>query len=131
MSPPTCTLTSLQYVKQENTIDTPNGKEARATRLITERASRRIGQMAFALAAARPRRLLTIIHKSNVLSQTDGLFRETVRAVGADGAFDGITVQEQLVDSAVYRLFREPQYAHQPVSGKSLVAESDILEFTT
>lgn len=31
----------------------PNGKEARATRLITERASRRIGQMAFETALAR------------------------------------------------------------------------------
>ena len=48
---------------------------------------------------------VTIIHKSNVLSITDGLFRETVRAVPgtADGRYDDITVAEQLVDSAVYR----------------------------
>lgn len=50
---------------------------------------------------------LTIIHKSNVLSITDGLFRETVRKIptlpGIDGRYDGITVMEQLVDSAVYR----------------------------
>lgn len=50
---------------------------------------------------------LTIIHKSNVLSITDGLFRETVRAVpplpGIDGKYDGVTIAEQLVDSAVYR----------------------------
>ncbi|THH33753.1 hypothetical protein EUX98_g368 [Antrodiella citrinella] len=54
---------------------------------------------------------VTIIHKSNVLSVTDGLFRETVRAVpaGAAGRYDDITIAEQLVDSAVYRLFREPQ----------------------
>ena len=54
---------------------------------------------------------VTIIHKSNVLSVTDGLFRESVRAVPAEseGRFDGVTVAEQLVDSAVYRLFREPQ----------------------
>lgn len=103
----------------------PNGKEARASRLITEYASRRIGQMAFELAAARPRKVreiafflhrpsvltpvqhLTIIHKSNVLSVTDGLFRETVRGVptlpGVDGKYDGVTIAEQLVDSAVYR----------------------------
>ena len=74
---------------------------------------------------------LTIIHKSNVLSITDGLFRETVRSVpslpGVDGKYDNVTVMEQLVDSAVYRyerctliyptrltklirLFREPEY---------------------
>ena len=52
---------------------------------------------------------MTIIHKSNVLSITDGLFRETVREVAKQ--FPDITVNEQLVDSAVYRLFREPEYA--------------------
>lgn len=50
---------------------------------------------------------LTIIHKSNVLSITDGLFRETVKGVpslsGIDGKYDSVTVAEQLVDSAVYR----------------------------
>jgi len=87
-----------------------HGKEARATRLITERASRRIGEMAFEIALGRPRKHLTIIHKSNVLSVTDGLFRETVRGVhGAKGRYDNVTVMEQLVDSAVYRLFREPE----------------------
>ncbi len=50
----------LQYIKQEELINTPYGKEARATRLITERASRRIGQMAFELALARPRKVPSI-----------------------------------------------------------------------
>lgn len=105
--------TECLYVKQEQQTDGPNGKEARATRLITERASSRIGQMAFKLAEARPRKHLTIIHKSNVLSITDGLFRETVRAVPqlpeVNGKYDNVKIMEQLVDSAVYRLFREPE----------------------
>ncbi|KAH8106269.1 hypothetical protein BXZ70DRAFT_886306 [Cristinia sonorae] len=102
--------TECLYVKQETLEHGPHGKEARATRLITERASRRIGRMAFELALNRPRKHVTIIHKSNVLSVTDGLFRETVRAVPAleDGRYDEVTIAEQLVDSAVYRLFREP-----------------------
>lgn len=45
---------------------------------------------------------LTIIHKSNVLSITDGLFRETVQSVH-EGKYSQVTVAEQLVDSAVYR----------------------------
>jgi homoisocitrate dehydrogenase len=69
--------------------------------------------MAFEAALARPRKQVTIIHKSNVLSVTDGLFRETVRGVPSlpevGGRYDGVTIQEQLVDSAVYRLFREPE----------------------
>ncbi|KDQ29083.1 hypothetical protein PLEOSDRAFT_1038313 [Pleurotus ostreatus PC15] len=105
--------TECLYIKQEELTVGPNGKEARATRLITERASRRIGQIAFELASKRPRKHLTVIHKSNVLSVTDGLFRETVRAVPllpeVNGRYNDVTVMEQLVDSAVYRLFREPQ----------------------
>jgi len=105
--------TECLYVKQETQTVGENGKEARATRLITERASRRIGKMAFELALNRPRKHLTVIHKSNVLSITDGLFRETVRGVPklpeVNGRYDNVNVMEQLVDSAVYRLFREPQ----------------------
>jgi len=69
--------------------------------------------MAFEIALQRTRKLVTIIHKSNVLSVTDGLFRETVRAVPSlsevAGKYDSVKIEEQLVDSAVYRLFREPQ----------------------
>ncbi|KAH8830679.1 homoisocitrate dehydrogenase [Flagelloscypha sp. PMI_526] len=95
------------YVKQEEIKSTESGREARATRLITERASSRIGRIAHKIANERSRKHLTIIHKSNVLSVTDGLFRETVRRQSAD--FPDVVVAEQLVDSAVYRLFREPQ----------------------
>lgn len=99
--------TECLYVKQETLDKNEKGEQvAKATRVITERASRRIGQMAFKLAAERPRKHLTIIHKSNVLSITDGLFRESVRAVAKE--WPDITIAEQLVDSAVYKLFREP-----------------------
>ncbi|KAJ8086401.1 homoisocitrate dehydrogenase [Marasmius tenuissimus] len=102
--------TECLYIKQEEQKITEKGKEARATRLITEYASSRIGRMAFELALQRPRKHLTIIHKSNVLSVTDGLFRESVRAVHAkEPKYQDISVAEQLVDSAVYRLFREPE----------------------
>lgn len=50
-------LLTLQYVKEETLSNGENGKEARATRLITEYASRRIGQMAFELANLRPRKV--------------------------------------------------------------------------
>ena len=63
--------------------------------------------MAFEMALARPRKQVTIIHKSNVLSVTDGLFRETVRGVPTlsevGGRYDSVKIEEQLVDSAVYR----------------------------
>lgn len=48
-----------QYVKQEVSEMGEHGREARATRLITERASRRIGKMACEIALQRPRKVRT------------------------------------------------------------------------
>jgi homoisocitrate dehydrogenase len=56
---------------------------------------------------------VTIVHKSNVLSMSDGLFRESVRAIKEAGEgkerFAGVEMEEQLVDSMVYKMFRDPE----------------------
>jgi len=53
---------------------------------------------------------VTIVHKSNVLSVSDGLFRESVLAVKNEKPeYADVDVEEQLVDSMVYRMFREPE----------------------
>ncbi|KAL4805187.1 hypothetical protein BDV18DRAFT_142052 [Aspergillus unguis] len=110
------------YVKEESTEETPNGKVARAIKQISERASSRISTIAGEIAlrrqkirdtSASPLRtkpMVTITHKSNVLSQTDGLFRETARAALAAQKFSSVEVEEQIVDSMVYKLFRQPEY---------------------
>lgn len=118
--------TECLYIKDESLTDTPQGKVARAVRQISEAASSRIGRKAFEVALARKElraragsttpNKVTICHKSNVLSTTDGLFRTSVRAVyDADkkanagaGRYEGIALDEQLVDSMVYRMYREP-----------------------
>lgn len=50
---------------------------------------------------------MTIVHKSNVLSVTDGLFRETIRGVyeSAEGKekYKDVELDEQIVDSLVYK----------------------------
>ncbi|KAI1414178.1 Isocitrate/isopropylmalate dehydrogenase [Hypoxylon sp. FL1857] len=114
------------YVKEEKTIDRPDsegGKYAEAIKRISERASRRIATMAGEIALRRQkirdsssssssihsRPLVTITHKSNVLSQTDGLFRTTARAALSDPKFSSVEVEEQIVDSMVYKLFRQPE----------------------
>lgn len=113
------------YVKEERTFDAPDGsgKVAEAIKRISERASRRIATMAGEIALRRQKirdtgvqsmqsvhtnPLVTITHKSNVLSQTDGLFRETARAALADPKYAHLAVEEQIVDSMVYKLFRQP-----------------------
>ncbi|KXS10028.1 isocitrate dehydrogenase LysB [Gonapodya prolifera JEL478] len=120
--------TECLYVKRERLFqDSAGEKIAYADRQISERASRRIGRLAFNLAVTRGRvreekkatgapiywtskPRVTIVHKSNVLSITDGLFRETVRAVQSEErSFADVDVNEQIVDSMVYRLFRDPE----------------------
>jgi homoisocitrate dehydrogenase len=82
------------------------GDEAVAERVITRRASERIGRLACRLAQARRGRL-TIVHKANILPETCGLFRDTVRAV-AEG-FAGLAVDECLVDTMAMRLAQTPE----------------------
>ncbi|RKO97881.1 hypothetical protein CXG81DRAFT_11430 [Caulochytrium protostelioides] len=106
--------TECLYIKQERIEQTPEGQVAWADRRISERASRRIGQKALDMALARylqrGHATVTIVHKSNVLSVSDGLFRTTVRDLYAQrpAAYQPIQLNEQLVDSLVYRLYREP-----------------------
>ncbi|KAH8714122.1 hypothetical protein BGZ61DRAFT_417150 [Ilyonectria robusta] len=109
------------YVKEETTRDTPEGKVAEAIKRISEKASFRIAAMAGDIALRRQKireagsasihqsPLVTITHKSNVLSQTDGLFRATSKRALADPKYASINIEEQIVDSMVYKLFRQPE----------------------
>ena len=109
------------YVKEERTYDGPDGKVAEAIKRISQKASFRIASMAGEIALRRQKireagapsihksPLVTITHKSNVLSQTDGLFRSTAREALAAPAFSSVGVEEQIVDSMVYKLFRQPE----------------------
>ncbi|KAI9885455.1 MAG: homoisocitrate dehydrogenase [Watsoniomyces obsoletus] len=110
------------YIKEERSWDAgePQGKVAEAVKRISERASRRIATMAGEIASRRQKARengassihgngrVTITHKSNVLSQTDGLFRETAFKALPESDYKNITVDEQIVDSMVYKLFRQP-----------------------
>lgn len=113
------------YIKEERVYKKEDGtKVAEAIKRITETASTRIAKMAFDIALQREavrkgssakqlhdKPSVTVTHKSNVLSQSDGLFRETCRAVydANINEYGGIEYKEQIVDSMVYRMFREPE----------------------
>ncbi|MCL4505134.1 MAG: isocitrate/isopropylmalate dehydrogenase family protein [Chloroflexi bacterium] len=83
------------------------GDEAIAERVITKAASTRIGRVAFELASKRPRKQLTIVHKANILPITDGVFRDSVRAVGA--GYPDVQINELLVDTAAMLLASKPR----------------------
>ncbi|MGC8607485.1 MAG: isocitrate/isopropylmalate dehydrogenase family protein [Vulcanisaeta sp.] len=77
-----------------------------ALRLITRRASERIARVAFNLAMGRRRRV-TIVHKANVLTVSDGLFRDTVKEVAKN--YPDVAVNEMYIDAAVMDMVRRPQ----------------------
>ena len=92
------------YAGRERVED--NGDTAIAERVITRHASERIARVALEQARGR-RQHLTVVHKANILRESDGLFREAVLAAAA--AYPDVRVDEGLVDSVAYRLVREPE----------------------
>lgn len=100
-------------MKEERlTTNAAGQKVAEATRRITQVASENIGRIAYEIALLTPSPKLTIVHKSNVLAVTDGLFRETVRSVQkTDERFGKVKVEEQIVDSCVYKWVSGPVFS--------------------
>ncbi len=107
-------------VVRENTEGLYAGRErweresevAIAERVISRRATERIVRFACELAQSRAghrgrRPVLTVVHKANVLRLSDGLFRET--ALDVASGFPEIEVEEQLIDSMVYRMILEAE----------------------
>ena len=66
----------------------------------------RVVRDAFARAAARPRKKLTLVHKHNVLVHAGHLWRRTVEAVGAE--FPDVTTDYLHVDAATIFLVTNP-----------------------
>ncbi|MHB8681666.1 MAG: 3-isopropylmalate dehydrogenase [Acidimicrobiales bacterium] len=73
------------------------------TRMGVERCAR----FAFELASRRPRRLLTLVHKTNVLTFAGDLWQRTVDEVAAD--FPNVARDYNHVDAACIYLVEQPQ----------------------
>lgn len=84
----------------------PTPDVALAVGVFTRAACERIAREAFSLADRR-RRTLTIVHKTNVLAMTTGLFRDACRAVGEQ--FPHVEVTEEHVDALAAHLVRRGQ----------------------
>jgi 3-isopropylmalate dehydrogenase len=77
-----------------------------ALRLVTKRATERIARKAFELARKR-RKKVTVVHKANVLTVTDGLFKKVVYEVGKESP--DVEIDEMYIDAAVMDLVRKPE----------------------
>lgn len=78
-----------------------------ALRIISLRASERIAKVAFDYASKR-RRLVSIVHKANVLQVTDGLFRDVAKSIGK--SYPNVSVEELYIDTAVMDVVRRPEH---------------------
>lgn len=92
------------YVGDEHTDDA--GNTGTATKRITRAATERIAHTAFRLARNEKRKRVTIVHKGNVLPQTDGLFRRVAYEVAK--SYRDIETDDLLVDTAAYWMVKEP-----------------------
>jgi isopropylmalate/isohomocitrate dehydrogenase-like protein len=98
---------------RENTEDLYAGEEelieggAVTKRIITREASEKIIRYGFEYARKFGRKKITLVHKSNVMRLTDGLFLEIGYEVAKD--FPDIEMEDALVDSCAMRLVKEPE----------------------
>ena len=101
-------------IVRENTEDLYAGLEheivpgvVESLKIITEKASTRVSQFAFQHARANGRRLVTAIHKANIMKLSDGLFLESTRKVSRE--FTDIKYDERIVDAACMQLVMRPE----------------------
>ena len=99
---------------RENTEDVYKGLEfmlddtAICLRIITRKGCERIARKAFELARRRnKKKLVTAVHKANVMKITCGLFAKVCRDLAKQ--YQDVTFEEQYVDAAAMRLIKEPQ----------------------
>ncbi|MCU4925727.1 isocitrate/isopropylmalate family dehydrogenase [Halobacteria archaeon AArc-dxtr1] len=103
--------TDLVFLR-ENTEGVYSGHEDRLTddvstltRVVTESASRQLAEFACEYVTERDHDGFTISHKANVMRETDGLFRDTVRDV-ADS--EGVATDEVLMDAFATHVCLDP-----------------------
>ncbi len=101
-------------IVRENTEDLYAGLEhevvtgvVESLKIITERASTRIAQFAFAHARRHGRSKVTAIHKANIMKLSDGLFLDCARAVAR--TYADIAYEERIVDAACMQLVMHPE----------------------
>ena len=100
-------------VIRENTEDLYSGLEhqvvpgvVESIKVITRAASERIARFAFEHARRKKRRLITAVHKANILKLGDGLFLESVRTIARE--FEDIEYNERIVDATSMHLVQDP-----------------------
>ncbi len=109
-------------VIRENTEDVYAGLEhevhpgvVESIKVVTRAATERIFRFAYAYARAKGRKKLAIIHKANIMKQSDGLFLKVGREVGE--AHPDIETRGLIVDNTCMQLVQRPEQFDMLVCG--------------
>jgi len=78
-----------------------------AVKVTTRAACERISRLAYEHARRRGRSKVTIVHKSNIMKQSDGMFLRVAREIGR--SFPDIETDEVIVDALCMRMVRNPR----------------------
>ena len=92
------------YVVNETTDE--SGQSSSAQKLVTRAATERVSYMAYKLAQEADREKVTIVHKANILPQSDGLFRRVALEISEQ--YPEIETDELLIDTAAYWMVKNP-----------------------
>lgn len=95
---------ALEDVTRADIINVTTLLSSIAMKIITRKATERIVRYAFNYAIRNSRRRVTVIHKANILKQTDGLFREVFFKEA--GKYN-VKADEMIIDSAAYQLVKK------------------------
>lgn len=109
-------------VIRENTEDVYAGLEhevhpgvVESIKVVTRDACERIFRFAYRYARDNGRRRVAIIHKANIMKQSDGLFLKVGREVGAD--YPDIETWAYIVDNASMQMVQRPEQFDVVVCG--------------
>ena len=109
-------------VIRENTEDVYAGLEhevhpgvVESIKVVTREASERIFRFAYRYARQHGRRRLAIIHKANIMKQSDGLFLKVGREVAED--YPDIETRALIVDNASMQIVQRPHQFDVLVAG--------------
>ncbi|HSR35127.1 MAG TPA: isocitrate/isopropylmalate family dehydrogenase, partial [Anaerolineae bacterium] len=79
---------------------------AESIRIITRRGTERIVRFAFEYARTNGRRLVTAVHKANILKATDGLYLKVAHEVAEE--YPDIEFNDRIVDNMCMQLVQRP-----------------------
>ena len=112
-------------VVRENTEDLYAGIEhevvpgvVESLKVVTEAASMRIARFAFEYAVTNGRKLVTCVHKANIMKMSDGLFMECCRTVAKE--YPQIEYRELIADNCIMQLVLDPRQFDVLVMGNML-----------